>query len=457
MSRQEAETGSPASEYLTVAELAKMVRRNRKTVYGWISTGEIGEADGLFVVQGRFLIHWPTFRTRQFKPLQKLRGQVPDFSEETENGVARNGQTRSITDRVKYYDGRTYREPLGVEASKRTRVDAERLSSTIQLELSAGTFDYAKRFPNSERTKKLGLKPPEQRSNQTLKEFAEAAWLPEKRLEVKRSTFVYYNEIYKPHIEKAEIGKKLLSEINDEDINLWKLEIEGKRTPQKKPLSTRRKNMSLDVLCQILRLAKRRGLANDKLLIDARPFKNEENEDEVSPFTEDEVESLIKASEGWERSLLSVCFFTGMRRGEVLGLRWSGVFFDRDRILVRRSLTRHGESSPKSKTSFRYVQMLPRVREELLKQRDRIKLRSEFVFPNRAWKALNVNWVTKALWPRLVEKAEVPYRPLMQTRHTYATLMLQKGAPIDWLQKQMGHRNLTMLIVTIGAGSIQAS
>jgi hypothetical protein len=57
------------------------------------------------------------------------------------------------------------------------------------------------------------------------------------------------------HGEKAEFGKKLLSEINDEDINLWKLEIEGKRTAQKKPLSTRRKNMSLDVLCQILRLA----------------------------------------------------------------------------------------------------------------------------------------------------------------------------------------------------------
>ena len=34
----------------------------------------------------------------------------------------------------------------------------ERLSSTIQLELSAGTFDYAKRFPNSQRMKALGLK-----------------------------------------------------------------------------------------------------------------------------------------------------------------------------------------------------------------------------------------------------------------------------------------------------------
>jgi len=100
MSRQEGETGSASREYLTVPELAKIVRRNRKTVYGWIATGEIGEADGLFVVQGRFLIHWPTFRAKQFKPLEKLRGQVPDFSEETENGVARNGQTRSITDRV---------------------------------------------------------------------------------------------------------------------------------------------------------------------------------------------------------------------------------------------------------------------------------------------------------------------------------------------------------------------
>jgi integrase len=71
---------------------------------------------------------------------------------------------------------------------------------------------------------------------------------------------------------------------------------------------------------------------------------------------------------------------------------------------------------------------------------------SEFVFPNRFWMSLNVNWVTKAVRPRLVEKAEFPYRPLMQTRHTYAILMLQKGAPIDWLQKQMGHRIFTTLI-----------
>jgi hypothetical protein len=53
------------------------------------------------------------------------------------------------------------------------------LSATILLELSAGSFDYAKRIPNSDRVKAFGLKQTEQLSDQTLKEFAEAAWLPE--------------------------------------------------------------------------------------------------------------------------------------------------------------------------------------------------------------------------------------------------------------------------------------
>jgi hypothetical protein len=72
MSRQEAQTGSATSEYSTVPELAKTVRRNRKTVYGWIATGEIGEAAGPFVVQGRFLFHWSTFWAKQFKPREEL-------------------------------------------------------------------------------------------------------------------------------------------------------------------------------------------------------------------------------------------------------------------------------------------------------------------------------------------------------------------------------------------------
>ena len=113
-------------------------------------------------MQGLFLVHWPTFRAKQFKSREKLRGQVPEVL----GGVSKwRGSKRTDTvgygSHFKYYDGHTYREPLGVEASKRTRVDAERLSAMIQLELSAVTFDYARRFPHSRRVKTLGLKHPE--------------------------------------------------------------------------------------------------------------------------------------------------------------------------------------------------------------------------------------------------------------------------------------------------------
>ena len=118
----------------------------------------------------------------------------------------------------------------------------------------------------------------------------------------------------------SDIGRKLLGEITDKEINRWKLEMEAKQTIYGGPPSTRRKNMALNVLCQILRLAKRRGLTSDKLLLDTKPFKSEENEREANPFSEEEVETRIAAAQPWERSLVTVCFFTGMRRGEVFSL-----------------------------------------------------------------------------------------------------------------------------------------
>jgi len=53
----------------------------------------------------------------------------------------------------KYYDGLKCREPLGVSANKQTIVETRRLCATIQLELKPRTFDYVKRFPDSDRIK----------------------------------------------------------------------------------------------------------------------------------------------------------------------------------------------------------------------------------------------------------------------------------------------------------------
>ena len=94
--------------------------------------------------------------------------------------------------------------------------------------------------------------------------------------------------------------------------------------------------------------------------------------------------------------------------------------------------------------------MLPRVREALLEQRrwvtGRFELGSEFVFPNGVGSPLEVHNFSFRVWPRIVKQAGVSYRALKQTRHTFATLMLQHGAPLGWLQRQMGHEDLETLI-----------
>ena len=76
----------------------------------------------------------------------------------------------------------------------------------------------------------------------------------------------------------------------------------------------------------------------------------------------------------------------------------------------------------------------------------RFELGSESVFPNGAGNPVEVHNFSFRVWPRIVKQAEVPYRALKQTRHTFATLMLQQGAPLDWLQRQMGHEDLQTLI-----------
>ena len=63
------------------------------------------------------------------------------------------------------------REPLGVSANKQTIAEARRLCATIQLELKARTFDYAKRFPDSDRIKQRGIETPEKVQSMSVTEL----------------------------------------------------------------------------------------------------------------------------------------------------------------------------------------------------------------------------------------------------------------------------------------------
>jgi integrase len=98
-----------------------------------------------------------------------------------------------------------FREPLGLEDNRRNRALArEQVQKAIESEIARGTFDYAKRFPDSPRVKRLGLQTDEPI---TLGEFVEKVWLVERRASrIKRSTHHSYTDIFRTHIRSARIA-----------------------------------------------------------------------------------------------------------------------------------------------------------------------------------------------------------------------------------------------------------
>jgi integrase len=197
--------------------------------------------------------------------------------------------------------------------------------------------------------------------------------------------------------------------------------------------------MAWDVLNQIMEFTRVRKLLNEDLLLGMKPFKDsgqandddfelaDEPEDAVMPYDADQIEAIIAAAEGWQRALVTLYFFTGIRRGEAIALTWDRVYLDRDRALINRSLSfRYSITTPKTKSSRRMIQYGPRVRAELLKQRERVQLRSKYVFPNESGAAPNVRWATDVVWRRILARAEVPHRPIGQCRHSFAVLALKQ-------------------------------
>jgi hypothetical protein len=74
------------------------------------------------------------------------------------------------------------------------------------------------------------------------------------------------------------------------------------------------------------------------------------------------------------------------------------------------------------------------------------RLRSKYVFPNESGAAPNVRWATDVVWRRIITRAEVPHRPIGQCRHSFAVLALKQHKPLNWIQRQIGHRTLRMLL-----------
>lgn len=166
---------------------------------------------------------------------------------------------------------------------------------------------------------------------------------------------------------------------------------------------------------------------------------------QVHPFTLEEMTKIINAVRADFQDYFIVRFLTGMRTGEIDGLQWKHIDFDRKEILIRQALTDGRLTTTKTPSSVREIQMSAPVIQALQNQYARTGEKSGFVFCNSVGGPLDHRNVRDRIWKPLLNRLEIEYRRPYETRHTTATLWLAAGENPEWIARQLGHANTQML------------
>ncbi len=131
---------------------------------------------------------------------------------------------------------------------------------------------------------------------------------------------------------------------------------------------------------------------------------------------------------------------TGLRRGELLGLKWEDIDMKQGIIRVRRQIARINgkivEAPLKTKNSYRTVTISPQAIEVLNQQK--VKTNDEYVFPSSNGGPISPDSVNNMLG-RVLERARIPKVRFHDLRHTFATLALQNGVDIKTVSGMLGH------------------
>ena len=131
---------------------------------------------------------------------------------------------------------------------------------------------------------------------------------------------------------------------------------------------------------------------------------------------------------------------TGLRRGELLGLKWTDIDWKNGIIKVRRQVARVDgqivEAPLKTKNSYRAVTVSQQAIEVLTQQK--AKTNDQYVFPSPNGGPISPDSVNNMLG-RVLERAGIPKVRFHDLRHTFATIALQNGVDIKTVSGMLGH------------------
>ncbi len=280
---------------------------------------------------------------------------------------------------------------------------------------------------------------------------------------LRQSSVEIYTSFYRTHLVPF-FGHRRVSEITPELIEEFitlKLAPGGSARFQDKPLAKTTVRVGLIALRLILQRAVRAKWlpASPMAAVEVRLQKNAEKAD---PLTGPELRRILASARQINpdfATMLRLWAQTGMRAGELCGLRWSDLDLDRGEAVVERTWSR-GRLGPTKTGQVRKVSLFHPVMEDtsdwrptplsrsILSDLRRLKVRSldpeGFVFGNG--QSPMPPAVLHREWRRVLTLAEVRYRTPEQLRHSWCSALLSRNAPLLYVQKQGGWKSATVLL-----------
>ena len=180
--------------------------------------------------------------------------------------------------------------------------------------------------------------------------------------------------------------------------------------------------------------------------------KKEQTEIEILPLT-DLQKFFDEAKNSGVFELYYTELATGLRRGELLGLKWTDIDFNANSIYIQRQITRTDgevkESPLKTKNAYRQIIVPPEVTEILKQKKERENGFSEYVFSSPTGGPISPDSVLKMLH-RVLKRAGLEKVRFHALRHTFATLALQNGVDVKTLSGLLGHYSAGFTLDTYG-------
>ena len=285
-------------------------------------------------------------------------------------------------------------------------------------------------------------------------------WLQEYKVnECRLSTMERYYGIYNNYIKDNDVGIVKLKELKPSNIQIY-----YNNLIKNKDKSPETIKMINKVLSGAFKQAKNEQyiLKNPCEYITLPKCNNKK---EILVFSKDEQREFIKVIENSrDRCLYYLALGTGLRLGELLGLKWSDIDLENGQLNVARSVRRVkiidketiGKSkiiqqAPKTRYSMRTVPLPSRIIIELKRHRNIInkeKLKAgeiyndnDLVFANELGGFIDARNITKR-YKTVLKKANIEYRKFHSLRHTYATRLFENGVSLKVVQVLLGHSSM---------------